>query len=69
MVTDLLPPLAIGLLVFGAVYLALDLVFPGGDYSARKTKAVFAAAGGLLVTWSLSNDPTLLEETTTRLVG
>ncbi len=69
MTTDLLPALAIGLLAFGAVYLALDVVFSSGDYSVRKTKAIFAAAGGMLVTWSLWKDPTLLEETSARLVG
>ena len=69
MTTDLLPALAIGLLVFGAIYLALDLVFPTSGASARKAKALFAGAGYLLVTWSLWKDPTLLEETSARLVG
>jgi hypothetical protein len=69
MINEIVPALAIGLLVFGAVYLALDLVFPGGDRSVRKAKAIFAGAGYLLVTWSLWKDPTLLDEVSAQFVG
>lgn len=59
--TDLVMAMAIGLLVFGAVYLALDVAFPSRDTSVRKAKALFAGAGGLLVTVSLWKDPHLLQ--------
>jgi hypothetical protein len=60
--------LAIGLMVLGAIYLALDLVFPSHDASVRKTKGVFAGAAGLLVTLYLWQDPQLLQEVSRRLV-
>lgn len=59
--------LTIGILVFGAVYLALDVVFPSRDMSVRKAKALFAGAGGVLVTMSLWEDPRLLQEISHRL--
>lgn len=65
--TDLVMAMAIGLLVFGAVYLALDVAFPSRDMSVRKAKALFAGAGGVLVTISLWTNPHLLQEISRRL--
>jgi hypothetical protein len=66
--TDLVMAIAIGLLVFGAVYLTLDVAFPSRDVSVRKAKALFAGAGGLLVTLSLWQDPHLLQQISHRLM-
>ncbi|MFB0535221.1 MAG: hypothetical protein ACETWR_09580 [Anaerolineae bacterium] len=65
--TNLVIATAIGLLVFGAVYLALDVAFPSHDASVRKAKALFAGAGGLLATLSLWKDPHLLQQISQRL--
>ena len=59
--------MAVGLLVFGAVYLALDVVFPSHDFSVRRVKAIFAGAAGFLVAVSLWKDPHLLQEISRRL--
>ncbi len=66
--TNLVLTLAIGLIVLAAIYLALDLVFPGRDPSVRKAKGVFAGAAGLLVAVYLWQDPHLLQEVSGRLV-
>ena len=65
--TLLATAMAVGLLVFGAVYLALDGVFPSRDFSVRRVKAIFAGAAGFLVTMSLWKDPCLLQEISRRL--
>lgn len=65
--SELLQAVAIGLLTFGALYLALDVVFPNTDMSARKAKAIFAGAGFLLVAVSLWRDPALLREIARRM--
>ncbi len=65
--TLLATSMAVGLLVFGAVYLALDMVFPSRDMSVRRVKALFAGAGFLLVSISLWEDPHLLQEISRRL--
>ena len=66
--TILTTALAVGLLVLGAVYLALDVVFPSRDMSVRRTKAVFAGAGGFLVIILLWQDPRLLQDISRRLM-
>jgi len=65
--TLLATAMAVGLLVFGAVYLALDVVFPSRDFSVRRAKAIFAGAAFLLVYISLWEDPHLLQEISRRL--
>jgi hypothetical protein len=47
--TNLVLALAIGLLALGAIYLALDVAFPGREPSLRKAKGIFGGAAGLLV--------------------
>lgn len=59
---DLFMALAIGLMVFGALYLALDVAFPGRDGAMRKAKIIFAGAGYLVVTITLWQDPGLLHQ-------
>ncbi len=66
--TDLVIAISIGLLVFGALYLALDTVFPRRDQSTRRAKALISGAGFLLVTLFLREDPTLLQEISGELV-
>lgn len=63
----LVTAIAIGVLVFGALYLTLDVVFPNRDGTIRRVKLVFAGAGYFLVTWSLLRDPHLLGEISRRL--
>jgi len=42
---NLVTAMAIGLLVFGATYLILDVVFPSRDETVRRVKLIFAGAG------------------------
>jgi hypothetical protein len=64
---DFIMAITIGLLVLGAVYLALDVAFPGREPSLRKAKGVFAGAAGLLVAVYLWKDPRALQEVSSRL--
>ena len=63
----LVKAMAVGMLVFGALYLALDVVFPSRYEGTRKAKALFAGAGFLLVSVSLWKDPRALEDISRRL--
>jgi len=64
---NLVTALAIGLMVFAALYLALNLVFPSKSAGVRKAKAIFAGAGYLLVAVTLWQDPAMLKNVADRL--
>lgn len=65
---NLVTAMAIGLLVFGATYLILDVVFPSRDETVRRVKLIFAGAGYFLVGISLWKNPHLLQEISRRLM-
>lgn len=69
MTTGLLLPLLIGILVFAAVYIALQFLFGGTSRTVQRAAVVFAAACGLLTTLWLRDNPNVLAEAATRIVA
>lgn len=66
--SDLILAIIIGLLVLGAVYLALDVVFPSRDRYVHRVKVHIAGAGGLLVAITLQQNPALLQKVSGQLL-
>jgi hypothetical protein len=67
MSSDFLLSIGIGVLVTCAVYVGLRRAL-GADRTVRRAVAVFAAAGGIVVTLFLRQRPALLEEQGAKIV-